>query len=771
MIARPNTTSRINRRSPMAVSGALLFAWLVITPITLPAQIAFRDAIQVRSAGGWDEGSGHSCALLRSGQVRCWGSNRYGQLGDGTTIDRTAGVEPVGLTGAVAISVGNQHSCALLEIGDIACWGSNVLGRLGDGTETQRSVPTPVSGIQGTAVAITTGDYHSCALHSDGTGSCWGSNLKGELGNDGAGNFSLIPVPVLAPDTRFVVIDGGGSSTCGITSTREVRCWGNNDAGQLGDGTFIDKPTPVPVIGLNVETAALSLGDAHACALGQDGVVRCWGQNTFVQLGYGNGLNEPIPHEVMALPPGIQDIALGTEHSCAVSSSRGVLCWGRNENGQLGNGHTSDAEGPSDVIGLTEPVTSVSGGDLHTCVSLSDGSVRCWGDNYDTQLGNHRPTRQWTPQALPIPGADAVQLSAGTYHTCVTTSAADAYCWGLNDAGQLGHPLQTAPLPPQAVPGLSGNVLQIAAGSRFTCALTLDHTVECWGSNYSGQLGDGSTTTRYEPVDVSGLGNGISAVATGGTHTCAILPTGGIKCWGSNSQGQVGNATASSQTTFPVDVSGINGDTQTVSLGGNHSCALLNGGSVKCWGANYVGQLGDGTTTQRRTPVDVIGLPADVVDIDLGGAHSCALTSTGHLYCWGYNYFGQLGLGDALPRALPTLVADVGNGAAALSVGMNSTCIVMQDHSVKCWGNNRRGQLGDGSNISRSTPANLTGITNPIAIAAGGSHTCAIDIDREVSCWGDNYSGQLGDSTPPLYTQAQEALDLVGLFQDGFGSQ
>ncbi|MCC6504152.1 MAG: hypothetical protein IT475_01760, partial [Aquimonas sp.] len=182
-------------------------------PITLPAQIAFRDAIQVRSAGGWDEGSGHSCALLRSGQVRCWGSNRYGQLGDGTTIDRTAGVEPVGLTGAVAISVGNQHSCALLENGDVACWGSNVLGRLGDGTETQRSVPTPVSGIQGTAVAITTGDYHSCALHSDGTGSCWGSNLKGELGNDGAGNFSLIPVPVLAPNTRFVVIDGGGSST------------------------------------------------------------------------------------------------------------------------------------------------------------------------------------------------------------------------------------------------------------------------------------------------------------------------------------------------------------------------------------------------------------------------------------------------------------------------------------------------------------------------------------------------------------------------------
>lgn len=102
---------------------------------------------------------------------------------------------------------------------------------------------------------------------------------------------------------------------------------------------------------------------------------------------------------------------------------------------------------------------------------------------------------------------------------------------------------------------------------------------------------------------------------------------------------------------------------------------------------------------------------------------------------------------------------------------MNSTCIVMQDHNVKCWGNNRRGQLGDGSNISRSTPANLTGITNPIAIAGGGSHTCAIGIDREVSCWGDNYSGQLGDSTPPLYTQAQEALDLVGLFQDGFGSQ
>lgn len=755
-------------RPHFAFVRCLLVVCLALAPPMLLAQVPFHDVVQTSSAGGWDESSGHSCALLRSGHVRCWGANRYGQLGDGTTIDRTAGVEPVGLNGVVEISVGNQHSCALLDTGNVLCWGRNDLGRLGDGTEIQRSVPTLVSGIQGTAVAITAGDYHSCALHSDGSASCWGSNLLGELGNDGSGNFSLTPVPVLAPETRFVSIKGGGSSTCGITSTREVRCWGNNNAGQLGDGTFVAKPTPVPVIGLSVETDALSLGYAHACALGQDTVVRCWGQNTFFQLGYGNGLSEPIPHEVIALPSGIRGIGLGADHSCALSSTGSVLCWGRNENGQLGNGETATDNAPAEALGLPAPATSISAADLHTCATLMDGSVRCWGDNYDTQLGNHRPTRQWTPQALPIPGADSVQLSAGTYHTCVTTSAADAYCWGLNDAGQLGHPLQTAPLPPQAVPGLSGNVLQIAAGSRFTCALTLDRTVKCWGSNYSGQLGDGSTTTRYEPVDVSGLGNGISAVATGGTHTCAILPTGGIKCWGSNSQGQVGNATASSQTTFPVDVSGINGDTLSVSLGANHSCVLLNGGSVKCWGANSVGQLGDGTMTQRRTPVDVIGLPADVVDIDLGGKHSCALTSTGHLYCWGYNYFGQLGLGDALPRALPTLVADVGNGAAALSVGMNSTCVVMQDHSVKCWGNNRRGQLGDASNISRSTPSNATGITNPIAIAGGGSHTCAIGSDREVSCWGDNYSGQLGDGTPHLYTEAVETLDLEGVFRDGF---
>jgi len=357
------------------------------------------------------------------------------------------------------------------------------------------------------------------------------------------------------------------------------------------------------------------------------------------------------------------------------------------------------------------------------------------------------------PPLLNIAAIDACSL-----HTCARTAGGGVMCWGYNWSGQLGDGTTTNRLTPVYVSGLANGVSAIAAGLGHTCALTAGGGVKCWGRNMEGQLGDGTTTDRLTPVDVSGLASGVSAIAAGNWHTCALTAVGVVKCWGYNGYGQLGDGTTTDRLT-PVDVSGLTSGVSAITAGGGHTCALTAGGGVKCWGWNGFGQLGDGTTVRRLTPVSVSGLTSGVSAIAAGSSHTCALTAGGGVKCWGLNGDGQLGDGTTINRRTPVDVSGLAIWVFAIAAGNSHNCALTLGGGVKCWGWNGNGQLGDGTTTDRHTPVDVSGLASGVsAIAAGQSHTCALAVEGGVKCWGANWVGQLGDCTT---TERHMPVDVV----------
>ncbi|MBI5406795.1 MAG: tandem-95 repeat protein, partial [Nitrospirae bacterium] len=634
---------------------------------------------------------------------------------------------------AVAIATGGSHTCAVMADGTVECWGYNNDGQLGDGTTIYSNTPVVVSGIS-SAVRIAAGDSHTCAVLADGTVKCWGSNGLGQLG-DGTTASRTTPVAV-SGITTAVGIAAGDSHSCAVLNDGTAKCWGYNGYGQLGDGTTTYRTTPVTVSGLSL-AATISAGYGYTCTMLTDGTAKCWGRNIYGQLGDGSTTNQTTPVSVSGISTSVA-IAAGDFHSCAVLADGSVKCWG-----YWGFGPT-----PVAVSGINTAVT-ISAGYSHTCAVLVDGTAKCWGYNNSGQLGDGSTTNRTTPVAVSgITTAVGIAAGgmAGGSHTCVVLADGSVQCWGYNVVGQLGDGTISSSTIPVGVSGVNTAVV-VAAGGYHTCAMLAGGTVKCWGWNGAGQLGDGTTSNRITPVTVSGITTAV-AIAAGYRHTCAVMSDGTVKCWGDNSYGQLGDGTTSYRFT-PVTVSGITTAT-AIMAGVYHTCAVLTDGTVKCWGYNGFGGLGDGTTTNRTTPVSVSGITTAVA-IAAGYGHTCAVMADGTTRCWGYNVFGQLGDGTTTNRTTPVAVSGI-NTAVKIAAGYAHTCVVLADRSAKCWGDNGFGKLGDGTTTIRTTPVTVSGITTAVVIAAGNSHTCAVLADGTVKCWGYNNYGQLGDGTTTYRT-------------------
>lgn len=349
----------------------------------------------------------------------------------------------------------------------------------------------------------------------------------------------------------------------------------------------------------------ISTRDGHGCAITAGDIVKCWGNNSFGQLGDGTTVPSSLPVAVRGLPPGAKEVAVGDNHTCALVravSQMGwhhVYCWGSNSSGQLGDGSTVSSLVPVRVHELND-VRTISAGSSHTCAIASDDKSWCWGDNSFGQLGG----KKLQGSALAgVSGSDPTRLiSAGKYSTCLVTAAGAAKCWGYNQ----------------------------------------------------GRLGNGSTDNSGAPVQVQGLESGVTSVAVGGTHACATTTSGSVKCWGMNSSGQLGDSSQIGRLA-PVDVQGLYGGTMKLSLGDSHTCALSGGGVVQCWGSNVYGKLGNGTTALSWTPVLI--LAGGVTDVAAGYHHTCALASD-RAACWGYGGQGRLGNGRTTDSLEQTFVLD-----------------------------------------------------------------------------------------------------------------
>jgi alpha-tubulin suppressor-like RCC1 family protein len=373
----------------------------------------------------------------------------------------------------------------------------------------------------------------------------------------------------------------------------------------------------------------------------------------------------------------VPNVSAGDYHSCALLSSRTVKCWGRNDFGQIGDGTLEDKAAPVRVSGIKNAIQLSAGGD-HTCAVFSSGTVKCWGNDYFGALGDGTTTNRSTPVRV-IGISNATQVSAGAGHSCAVKSDGTVKCWGANWDGQLGNGTTTDSPTPVTVSGIS-NATQVSAGNSHTCAVLSNGTVRCWGSNFDGELGDGTTldtTPRTTPVQVKAISNAIQvSVSKGsesnmwapyGQHTCAVLFNRAIKCWGHNGLGELAAPwDRFFRTGTPSVVSEITSAT-LVSAGGSYNCALLSGGSLKCWGANGALQLGDGVTNHgtRIEGVDFSTIPVEVLRIktgirmDAGDFHACAVLATGSIRCWGANWYGQLGNGEVGRSKTPVRVVGI----------------------------------------------------------------------------------------------------------------
>ena len=754
-------------------------------------------------------------------------------MGDGSLQQQRIPIQVQNLTDVVAVSAGASHTVALRNDGTVWAWGSNFRGNLGDGTNYRRTTPVQAKNLDN-IIAISA-FYNTIALRYDGTVWAVGSNVNGQLGNGGFdARFTFEQVHNLE---NVMSISAGESHVLALRKDRVVWGWGSNSSGQLDVSIIASHRLPVRAR-TAIDAVAIAAGRTHSTMIREDSTAWAWGDNFFGNLGDGTTIARRVPVQVYNLQ-NIAVISAGRMHTVALQCDGTVWAWGANDNAQLGDGTTSDSLVPvpvrnpggvglfnlhvdsevqelrhishahnlvSEVLFYIHPQNIIGGEVRNVIVDVIEPMTGVAVSNYAIGIGN------FVLEGIEWANAGDT-FSANTKYTLdITLIAKDGYFFSEEPIVVINNYLATVikntgitvtlslefPETESAMPyyiyeyyvELNENDNRVISEDRATVVIDRedDHFTYAYNLNimlrdylYSERLLREAfdTTIQFEinelaryneklnqltnslmvdtivtsPYRVDGLYEYFGeqsfiefepfGTSSGGhSHNVVVKNDGTVWTWGRNNFGQLGDGTTIDRNT-PVKVSTL---TNVIAVAGGdlHTVALREDGTVWAWGLNSNGFLGDGTRMTRHTPVQVLGI-TDVVAIAAGHEHTIALKEDGTVWAWGSNFNGQLGDGTTLSRIVPTKVQGI-DGVAAISAGSNNSIAIRFDGTVWTWGSNRWGQLGDGTTTNRNTPTKVSNMTDVVDVVTG-TYSMAVLSDGTVWAWGLNSSGQLGKGT------------------------
>lgn len=758
-----------------------------MTSRVAPVQVSgLSDVIEIESGGAF------ALALKGDGTVCSWGYNAFGQLGDGTTVNRNAPVQVSGLSNAVKVWARNNHSLVTKGDGTVWAWGYNTTGQLGDGTKINRNVPVQVSGLSD-VMAAAAGGLFSLAIKCDGTIWAWGHNGYGQLG-DATMADRMVPLEV-SGISGTALISAGDAQSLAIRNDGTVWGWGMNNNGQLGDGTFTDRKTAVQVTGLS-DVIVMKSGNDHALAIKGDGTVWSWGNNAFGGLGDGTKILRNAPVQVSGLS-GVVEIDAGSAYSLAVKNDGTVWSWGYNGGGQLGDGTTIHRIAPVLVGGLSD-VAFVDAGNSHSLAVKNDGTVWAWGDNGSGRLGDGTMIRRITP--VIVSGLSAVAVvSAGNSHSLAVKSDGTVWSWGYNGSGQLGDGTVANRTAPVHVIGLS-EIIEVSAGFNHSLAVKSDGTVWAWGANGLGQLGDGTKTNRNTPVRVNGL-SGVVSVKAGNNFSIALKNDGSICAWGVARYGALGvgfwETRIAVDTVLNQNAFHAVADLTVIAPTNNSSVVLGNSTSAqvglssgfapveKVEFYNESTKIGESTQAPWNwewTPNTWGEFHLNAIAIDAEGNRSLSSNtvtvtvpydsdSDGMPDWWELKYFGEVGTlssgdadGDGLTNLQEFLAGTDPFLADTDGDGMSDDWEVANNSDPLVANGNGNSDGDDYSNLEEFIYGLNPNQVDPAAtVAAGDGHTLILRADGTVWAVGRNDDGQLGVGTTTTLNSVAPVSSLSGI--------
>lgn len=703
---------------------------------------------------------GRLCAIRSDQTLWCMGENQFGQLGDGTTVDRPYPVHVAGVDSVVNVALGHHHTCALQANGAVFCWGHNALAQLGNGTLGFHHRPQRVAGLD-SAQSLIGGPTSTIATLQDGTHWCWGFPClsvpihtrfyrRWETGCTGPlrANCALSPKP-LQPLDGFTELAVGDGLICG-ESQQGRRC--------LGDGGQTN------LTGADAVRHARQHGN-RSCVLNDNGAVMCFREETQRRRQRGES-DEPttVSMQHVADIPGAEHFDWSTQWVYGLLPEGTILTayvgGGVFEGQSPGFAHDSTRrELPvtgTPFLPLTQAVDIAADRDF-ACMLLADDSLICSGQLPGTPPKGALPHNGLVWQGVTVPDLAGVRdLSASASMTCAAMEDGQVKCFGRAVPHRIHPPLNavrsssaevrhtTAAGPgiqrrPMVMPGLQG-IVEIDINKAQGCARNEAGNVLCWHfplhvpnakNAFSPPLGNGSRGVSTTPVTVRGLHN-VTQLSVSGWHACAVRQDGKVLCWGLNDVGQIGDGTTN-RALEATEVLGLS-DAVQVATGRAHSCALRNSGEVWCWGGNGNGQLADGTQNNRGTPAAIEGL-ADVVELGGGSFSSCARRADGSVYCWGF-----LGCDcdegrhhQTRPRRVEGLPP-----ATSLSMGARIQCARNEAGELYCWNHRVYASEFASPNRQRASrrPFRAPIANAPALVAPGSRHVCVVTPQNTVQCWG-----------------------------------